>query len=39
MKEIKRYKLLVTKYMSHRHKMYSVGNVVDNYVVFLFGDT
>ena len=24
--------------MSHRHEMYSVGNIVNNYVISLYGD-
>ena len=26
------------KYMSHRYGMYSVGNVVNSYVISLYGD-
>ena len=38
MKEIKRYKLLVTKEMSHRYEMYSVGNIVNNFVICMATD-
>ena len=38
MREIKRYKLLVTKQMNHRDEMYSMGNTVNNIVVNLYGD-
>ena len=34
-REIKRYKLSVTKQMSHGYEMYSVGNIVNNYVISL----
>ena len=37
-KEIKRYKLPVTKRMSHRDEMYSVGNMINNYVISLYGE-
>ena len=30
-----RYELLVAKQMSHRHEMYSVGNIVNNYGMYL----
>ena len=32
MREIKRYKLPVAKYMSHGYEMYSMGNIVNNNV-------
>ena len=38
MRETKRHKLSVTKHMSHRNEMYSVGNIVNNYVISLYGD-
>ena len=37
-KEIKRYKLPVTKQMSHRYAMYSVPNILNNNVISLYGD-
>ena len=37
-REIKRYKLSVAKYINHGDEMYSVGNIVNNYVVSLCGD-
>ena len=39
MKEIKRYKLPVSKQMSHRYERYSMGNTVNNHVLSLCGDT
>ena len=38
MGEIKRYKLPVTKQMSHRYAMYSVPKIVSNNVISLYGD-
>ena len=38
MGEIKRYKLPVAKYVSHRYEMYSGGNLGNNYVISLYGD-
>ena len=38
MREIKRYKRPVAKQMSHGYKMYSVGNIANNYVISLYGD-
>ena len=38
MREIKRYKLVVINKMSQRYEMYSVGNIGDNYVIFLYAD-
>ena len=38
MMEIKRYKLSVTKQMSHGGEMYSVGNIVNNNIILLYGD-
>ena len=38
MSEIKRYKLLVAKQMSHEYETYSVGKIVNNYVISLYGD-
>ena len=36
---MKRHKLSVAKYMSlHEYEMYSVGNIVNNYVTPLYGD-
>ena len=35
---IKRYKLSVTKQMSHKDEMYSVGNTVNDNVISLSGD-
>ena len=37
-REMKRYKLLVTKSMSHRYEMCSVGNTVRNNGISLYGD-
>ena len=37
-KEIRKYKLPVTKWMSHRCERYSVGNKGNNYVISLYGD-
>ena len=34
-REIKRYKLSITKHMSHRYEMYSVGNMVNIYIMSL----
>ena len=36
--EIKRYKLSVRKQMSHGGEMYSVGNIVNNNIILLYGD-
>ena len=40
--EINRYKLPPAKSLSHRYEMYSVGNVVNSYVIWcgviLYGD-
>ena len=33
MRERKRCKLVVEKYMSHRYEMYNVGNIVNDYVM------
>ena len=38
MREIKRYKRPVTKYMSHGNEMYNVWNTVNNNVMSLDGD-
>ena len=38
MSEIKRYKLPVAKQMSHEYERYSVGKIVNNYVMSLYGD-
>ena len=39
MRQIKRYKLPVAKYMSlHEYEMYSVGNTVHNYITSWYGD-
>lgn len=35
---IKRYKPLIAKYMSHWYEMYSMRNIVNNYVIFLCDD-
>ena len=35
MRERKRYKLVVEKYMSHRYEMYNVGNIVNNQAMSL----
>ena len=32
MREIKRYKFPAAKLMSHSYEMYSVGNIVNNYL-------
>ena len=32
-REIKSYKLLAIKYMDHRYEVYSVGNIVNNYLI------
>ena len=39
MREIKRYKLSVAKQMSRGHEIYSVGNIVNNYVISLVTDS
>ena len=33
MREIKRHRLIVAKQMCYRHKMDSVGNTVNNYII------
>ena len=38
MRKIKRYKFSVIKQMSHGYEMYSMGNIVNNYVISLYGD-
>ena len=38
MREIKRYKISVAKQMSHRGEIYSVGNIVNNYIISLCSD-
>lgn len=37
LRDIVKHKLSVTKQMSHRHEMYSVGNIANNYVISLYG--
>ena len=37
-REMKRYKLLAMKQVSHRNEMYSVGNIVNNTVITLCDD-
>ena len=39
MREMKRYKLPVTKSMSHGYERYSVGNRFNNYVISLHNDS
>ena len=36
--KINRYKLSVIKQMSDRYEMYSVGNIVINFVISLYSD-
>ena len=38
MKEIKRYQLPVSTQMSHGYESYSIGNVVNSYVISLCDD-
>ena len=38
LRDIVKHKLSVTKQMSHRHEMYSVGNIANNYVKPFYGD-
>ena len=38
MSEIKKYKVSVAKQMSHEYEMYSVGKIVNHYVISLYGD-
>ena len=38
MKEIKRYKLPVIKLVNHEGVMCSIGNIVNNIVITLYGD-
>ena len=38
MREIKRYKLPLAKYMNHRYEMYSVGNIVNNFIIVLYSN-
>ena len=38
MREIERYKFLVTKQMCHGYEIYSMGNIVNNYVIPMYGD-
>ena len=38
LRDIMKSKLSVTKQMSHRHEMYSVGNIANNYVKSFYGD-
>ena len=38
MKETKRHKLPAAKETSHRYEMYSMGNIVNNHVISLYGD-
>ena len=37
-REIEMYKVSVAKWMSHRYEMHSVGNTVNNYGLYLYGD-
>ena len=37
-RQIERYKPVAAKEMSHEYQMYSVGNVVNNYVISLYSD-
>ena len=37
-REINRFKLLHAKWMSHGFEMYRVGNITNNYVIYLYGD-
>lgn len=38
MEEHHEVQLSVTKQVSHRHEMYSVGNIASNYVKSFYGD-
>ena len=38
LRDIMKSKLSVTKQMSHRHEMYSVGNIANTYVKSFYGD-
>ena len=38
MKEIKRYKIPAIKRMSHKDEMYSMGNIVSNIVITIYGN-
>ena len=35
-REIKRYKFPITEQMSSKYEMYTVGNIVNNYVISLY---
>lgn len=38
MREIKKYKLSITKKMSHGDEMYGEGNTVNNNIITLYGE-